>query len=216
MLSRIGRRRWMAGQVMPAFALLLGLGIVPVVGLAVDGGLVLAAHAELDGVATAAAEGGAGALDVRELQATGRIQLCTRPADPTGCGNGIGSADLVLEQIVAAAGLGSCRPLLGSPPGNLWESGPGPVAPAAVGRGCAYTYLSGCAAGLGAGATPTYAPTAPAELRVYLWRPVSLNLLALVGITTVEVSAAGTARLAHGFATDVASGSLPATPVRCG
>ncbi len=209
------RRRAAAGQVLPAFALLLGLVLLPVAGLAVDGGTVLVAHADLAGVAQAAAEGGAGALDVRALEATGIVRLCTAPDDPTGCSNGVGSADLVLGRILAAAGLGSCGPLPGSPPGDLWESGPGPEAPPAVGSGCAYAYLGGCAAGQGARAAPTYAPTAADELRVYLWRAVPLHLLALFGLRSVEVAATGIALLAPGFGSAVPGAPVSAAPVIC-
>jgi len=204
-----------AGQLIPAFAILLGLVLLPIAGLAVDGAGVLDAHAQLAGLAAAAAEGGAGALDVRELEATGIFQLCTGPVDPTGCGNEVGSADLVLARVVAAAGLGPCHPLAGSPPGNLWESGPGPVPPVAVGRGCAYTFLSGCASGLGARAAPTYAPAAPVEVRVYLWRPVALHLLALLGLRSVEVAGSGIARLAHGFGSSLLGAPTPSTAVVC-
>ncbi|HUY96538.1 MAG TPA: pilus assembly protein TadG-related protein [Verrucomicrobiae bacterium] len=198
------------GQVLPAFAILLGLVLLPIAGLAVDGGTVLEAHADLLGVAEAAAQGGADALDVRRLEATGIFQLCTVPDDPTGCGNGIGSADLVLGRIIAAADLGGCRPLPGAPPGDVWETGPPPAPAGMVGSGCAYAFLAGCASGLGSQARSTYAPAAPAEVRVYLWRAVALHLLALLGFRSVEVTATGVALLAHGFGSATPSRPAPA------
>ena len=58
------RSRAQRGQILPIFCLLLALLLLPVTGLAVDGGLLLSTHATLVGTAQAAAEAAAQAVDV--------------------------------------------------------------------------------------------------------------------------------------------------------
>ena len=69
------------GQILPVFCLLLALLLLPVAGLAVDGGVLLSSHASLVGAAEATAEDAAQAVkrdryrarkDVPALHRTGR------------------------------------------------------------------------------------------------------------------------------------------------
>ena len=194
------------GQVLPLFAIMLGLALLPVVGLAVDGALVLDAHARLAGSAQAVAEDGAAALDVAAFTASGVFRICTAPVAAGSCGNGVGSAPAVLDRGAAALGLPPCRPFPGAPPGDVFLVVP--PDPAATGpAGCVYAFVAGCAAGLGAQPAPGYAPLAPVELRVVLWRPVPLRILGLLGWHQVEVRAAASALLAHGYRTPVGGGA---------
>lgn len=62
-------RREQSGQVLPLFAILLVLLLLPVTALAVDGGLLVSAHSQLVGTAQAAAEAGSQAVDVTALKA---------------------------------------------------------------------------------------------------------------------------------------------------
>src|ERR1039458_2657701 len=84
------RQKGQCGQILPLFALMLALLLLPVTALAVDGGLLLSAHANLVGTAQAAAEAGSQAIDVTALDLSGTFQLCGSPDGGPDCGNGVG------------------------------------------------------------------------------------------------------------------------------
>ncbi|HUY61069.1 MAG TPA: hypothetical protein VMW49_04260 [Candidatus Dormibacteraeota bacterium] len=191
------------GQVLPLFAIMLGLALLPVVGLAVDGAMVLDAHARLAGSAQAVAEDGAAALDVSAFTTSGVFRLCTAPAGDGACANGVGSAPAIIDRGVAALGLPACRPFPGAPPGDVFLVDPADPAPASGPSGCAYAFVAGCAAGLGDQPGPGYAPRAPVEVRVVLWLPVPLRILGLLGWHQVEIRAQARALLTHGYRTPV-------------
>ncbi len=210
-----GRER-ARGQVLPLFAIMLGLALLPVVGLAVDGAMVLDAHARLVGSAQTVAEDGAAALDVAAFTASGVFRLCTVPAGDGSCANGVGSAPAVLDRGAAALGLPACRPFPGAPPGDVFLANPGDPTATGGPSGCAYAFIAGCAAGLGDQPGPGYAPTAPVEVRVVLWRPVPLRILGLLGWHQVEIQAQARALLAHGYRTPVGA-AIPGDAARgCG
>jgi uncharacterized membrane protein len=58
------------GQVL-VLTLVVGLGLLAILGLVADGGLLLARHRELQGIADAAARAGAGQLDEATYRASG-------------------------------------------------------------------------------------------------------------------------------------------------
>lgn len=176
------------GQILPLFALMLTLLLLPVAGLAVDGGLVLARHASLVGTAQAAAEAGSQAVDQTWLSRTGGFRLCTSPDGGPDCGNGVGSVLAVVEAAVASSPgprLDHCQTVGQS---QLRRQGR---------AGCRLALLGSCGAGVATG------------VRVLLWEPARLPLLGLGPLGGLTVSAASTSWLAHGPSDPGVPGLLP-------
>ncbi|MFZ0996136.1 MAG: pilus assembly protein TadG-related protein [Candidatus Dormiibacterota bacterium] len=177
------------GQILPVFCLLLALLLLPVAGLAVDGGVLLSSHASLVGVAEAAAEAAAQAVDVTAIDHGGSFQLCVQPDGSANCGNGIGTVGEVVEESVAAA-----YPASGP---SCFDYGTSRI-PSALppGDGCAFAVTLNCR-----GAT---APSVPVQasgsgVMVMIWQTVQLPLLVFPGWTSVRLRATSTAWMEHGF-----------------
>ncbi len=183
-----------AGQLLPLFALMLPLLLLPVTALAVDGGILLMQHSQLVATAESAAETGSQAVDVTALRVTGAFRVCVVPDGGAGCGNGIGDAQQVVADAVqaqlpfaarhCAMVVGVLRPVAGQP------------------QGCEVELRTRCerlsgAMGLDQG------------IQVLLWRTEHMPLLGLGPWSQLVVQAQATAWLAHGYATPILGGGAP-------
>ncbi len=192
--SAVGER----GQLLPLFALMLPLLLLPVTALAVDGGVLLTSHANLVATAQAAAEAGSQAVDVTALASTGQFQLCLVPQGGASCGNGVGTVAQVVSSAVDAGLPVAGRACALVAAGSL---SPAPGHPA----GCELVLRTRCqdiggVAGLDDG------------IEVLVWRTESMPLLALGPWAHLVVQATATAWLAHGYLQPVQSGSTMGPP----
>ncbi|HUY08240.1 MAG TPA: pilus assembly protein TadG-related protein [Candidatus Dormibacteraeota bacterium] len=189
------------GQILPIFSLMLALLLLPVAGLAVDGGLLMASHATAVGAAQAAAEAAAQAVDVTAVQNDDTFQLCAVPDGGATCGNGVGTVGEVVDEVIAAS--------YPSQPPVCTDEGtaPLPVAPA-QGLGCAFDVVSSCALATSAGSD---SGPPPEGVSVLTWQTVQLPISLFPGWTSVRLRASATAWMEHGFAepssTSVSGGS---------
>lgn len=168
------------GQILPLFAMLLALLLMPVAALAIDGGLLISKQSSLEGTAQAAAEAGSQSIDVTALSRSGVFQLCVAPDGGPSCGNGVGSVQSVVQSVVQAggiAGFGTCR-VVGAP-----------TLHAGQGSGCELTVRSGCG---GHGLNRAVGVT------VVLWRPARLAVLTAGPWADLTLRASATSWLAHG------------------
>lgn len=182
-----------AGQILPLFALMLALLLLPVTALAVDGGLLLQTHANLEATAQSAAESGSQAVDVTALDRSGQFELCTGPDGGSTCGNGVGDVAQVVAQSAYPGSGGSCAMVA------LAQLGPARGEAA----GCELALRSLCqrAGGGAAGAT---------GVTVLLWRTVAMPLLSLGPWASIVVRAEATAWLAQGYSRQISgAASLP-------
>lgn len=180
------RQRGQSGQILPLFALMLVLLLLPVTALAVDGGLLLSAHANLVGTAEAAAEAGSQAIDITALDVSGTFQLCGSPDGDQECGNGVGDVAEVVNAVVDAGVAGSaqnCQQVLEA---NL-------VPAAAEPSGCRLALLSHCPSVSSPGAAP------PEGVAILLWKTAQLPLLGFGSWSSVVMQAAATSWMAHGY-----------------
>ncbi len=195
----IADRVWgrQTAQILPLFALMLALLILPVAALAVDGGLLLQTRSELQAEAQASAESGSQAVDVLALDRTGQFQLCTVPDGNSTCGNGVGGVTQVVDQSVSPRYLGTGCVLVD--PHHL-TPGRGRA------HGCELALRSRCrpANGQAVGAT---------GVTVLLWRTVAMPLLALGPWALVAVRGEATAWLAHGYGRAISAPTV--TVSRC-
>lgn len=186
-------RACQTGQLLPLFALLLPLLLLPVTALAVDGGVLLLDHAQLIATAQAAAEAGSQAVNVNLLKTTGEFAVCEAPLGRGDCGNGIGGAAGVVTAVVSAqlSGVaGLCvteasvplRPLAGRP------------------QGCVLAVRTRCQRFLGVIGVEQ-------GIAVLVWRSGQMPLLGLGPWSQLRIEARATAWLAHGYATPVVTGS---------
>jgi hypothetical protein len=184
-----GSRHKQQGQILPIFCIMLTLLLLPVAGLAVDGGLLLSSHATLVGAVQAAAEAGSQAIDVTALEQHATFQLCETPDGGADCGNGVGTVAEVVSDVISATDLSS--------PSNCVDEGFSPLPQALPGpSGCAFEVLSKC----GSRGTQATGPVEPADgVEVVGWRTVELPLLVFPGWTTVLLRATTTSWLEHGF-----------------
>jgi hypothetical protein len=187
----ISKSRAERGQILPIFCLMLALLLLPVTGLAVDGGTLLSAHAHLAGAAQAAAEAAAQAVDVTALQRHDAFELCTVPDGGADCGNGVGTVGEVVTDVVSASYQGA--------PSWCANDGVGPLhSPPSRGSGCAFTVDSTCSsvdvAALGEGARAD-------GVTVRTWQTIQLPLLVFPGWSSVRLTSSATAWMQHGFAT---------------
>ena len=177
------------GQILPIFCLMLALLLLPVTGLAVDGGLLLSTHATLVGTAQAAAEAAAQAVDVTAVQDDDAFQLCDRPDGGATCGNGVGTVGEVVAEVIRASYPGS--------PSSCTNEATAPVPSAPTqGSGCAFAVVSNCA--LAANARSITGPP-PDGVTVLTWQTVQLPLSVFPGWTSVRLRASATAWMEHGF-----------------
>lgn len=182
-------RREQSGQVLPLFAILLVLLLLPVTALAVDGGLLVSAHSQLVGTAQAAAEAGSQAVDVTALESSGSIVICSLAEPGTSCGNGIGDVSQVVGSVVTAsypAVTGQCS--LVSPSDLVPASG--------TAAGCELAVTTRCQAASGQ-------IQFQQGVTVLLWRTASIPLLTLGPWSKVAMSAKATAWLTHGYGAPV-------------
>jgi len=188
------RKKGQRGQILPLFALMLALLLLPVTALAVDGGLLLSAHANLVGTAQAAAEAGSQAIDVTALDLSGTFQLCGSPDGGPDCGNGVGDVAQVVSGVVDAGVAGpaeSCPEVL--------EASLVPVA--AEPSGCRLALLSHCPND----ASPDPAP--PEGVAVLVWKTAQLPLLGFGKWSSVVMQATATSWMAHGYGSAVPTAS---------
>jgi hypothetical protein len=165
---------------------MLAFLLLPVTALAVDGGLLLSAHADLVGTAEAAAESGSQAIDVTAMDLSGKFQLCGSPDGGTDCGNGVGDVAEVVDEIVDAGMPGPVRSCQEVPRASL--------APAAgVASGCRLVLLSKCQDRSGAG------PQLNEGVAVDIWATAQLPLLGFGPWSSVVMQASATSWMAHGF-----------------
>jgi hypothetical protein len=178
------------GQILPVFCLLLALLILPVGGLAVDGGVLLSSHASLVGAAQAAAEGAAQAVDVTALEHGGAFQLCIVPDGSATCGNGIGTVGQVVDESITA--------IYQDSPASCVDYGTSQL-PSALppGAGCAFDVMSNCQR---AGEAPSSIPLPADGVAVVIWQTIQLPLLVFPGWTSVKLHATSAAWMEHGFA----------------
>ncbi len=179
------------GQILPLFALLLVMLLLPVAALAVDGGLILSRHAELVGEAQAAAEAGSQAVDQTALSRSGTFQLCTTADGGPECGNGVGNVLEVVNEVVGssgAAGVTQCVQVPAMP------------VPAPGGSGCYLVVLSPCGAG-----------GPPLGVEVAIWAPAVIPLAGLGPLGAIHLRAEATSWLAHG----IGATSRPPVLPRC-
>jgi len=185
-----------AGQILPLFALLLALLLLPVTALAVDGGLLLSTHASVVATAQSAAESGAEAVDVNALERSGSFQLCGAPDGNQTCGNGVGDVAAVVTAVVdagvAGAGL-TCRQVAAA------DLKPTP------GRrtGCELALLQSCP-------RPAAGAATAQGVSVLLWQTSQMPLLAIGAWSSIVIQGSATAWMEHGFGQPV-----PDPPVPC-
>ncbi|MGH7642164.1 MAG: pilus assembly protein TadG-related protein [Candidatus Dormibacteria bacterium] len=177
------------GQILPIFCLLLALLLLPVTGLAVDGGLLMSSHATLVGVAQAAAEAAAQAVDVTAIQSDDVFQLCATPDGGPTCGNGVGTVGDVVGQVIRAS-----YPTV--PSRCIDESGSPLSSVADQSAGCAFAMRSNCGSVALASAA---GGTIPDGVAVLTWRTVELPLSVFPGWTSVRLSASAVAWMEHGY-----------------
>ncbi|MGH7639914.1 MAG: pilus assembly protein TadG-related protein [Candidatus Dormibacteria bacterium] len=180
------------GQILPLFCLILALLLLPVAGLAVDGGLLLSDHATLVGAAQGAAEAAAQAVDVTALEKSGSFDLCATADGGPSCGNGVGDVGTVVAEV-----LDSGDPSL---PDACRDQGGAPL-PARPGgaQGCAFRLLASvCPGAAGMGATGS----GWQGVEVRAWRTVRLPLLAFASWGSVRITAQATAFMEHGFGSE--------------
>ncbi|MHB1527344.1 MAG: pilus assembly protein TadG-related protein [Candidatus Dormibacteria bacterium] len=178
------------GQILPLFALLLALLLLPVAALAVDGGLLLSTHANLVATTQSAAESGAQAVDVTALDRTGSFQLCGAPDGNPTCGNGVGDVAAVVAEVVDAGTAGpglTCRQVaavdLAPVPGQR--------------TGCELALLGGCPVG----------SSVWTGVSVLLWKTSQMPLLGLGDWSSILIQGRATAWMTHGFGRPVPTGS---------
>ncbi len=179
------------GQILPLFAVLLVMLLLPVAALAVDGGLILSRHAELVGEAQAAAEAGSQAVDQTALSRSGTFQLCAAADGGPECGNGVGNVLEVVNEVVSssgAAGVTHCSQV--------------PAIPARVpgASGCDLVVLSPCGAG-----------GPPLGVEVTIWAPARLPLAGVGPLGSISLRGEATSWLAHG----IGATAMPPVLPRC-
>ncbi|MGC8473273.1 MAG: hypothetical protein ACP5PW_02550 [Candidatus Dormibacteria bacterium] len=178
-MTTADRRARQRGQILPLFALLLAMLLLPVAALAVDGGLILTRHAELVGEAQAAAEAGAQAVDQTALSQNGTFQLCVTADGGPDCGNGVGNVLAVVNEVMsssAVAGINRCIRVTAIP------------AFLAGASGCDLAVLSPCGAG-----------GPPLGVEVAVWAPAEMPLAGVGPLGTLRLRAEATSWLAHGI-----------------
>jgi hypothetical protein len=177
------------GQILPVFCLLLALLLLPVAGLAVDGGVLLSSHASLVGAAEATAEDAVQAVNVTAIERGGTFQLCTVPDGSANCGNGIGTVGQVVDESISATDPGSPESCVD------YGTNPLPATPATV-DGCAFAVMSNCHRV----SEPLAPVSSPADgVAVVIWQTVQLPLLVFPGWASVKLHATSTAWMEHGF-----------------
>ena len=192
------RHQPQGGQILPLFALMLALLLMPVTALAVDGGLLISSHASLAATAQSAAESGAQAVDVTALDRSGTFQLCGVPDGNPTCGNGVGDVAAVVAAVVDAgvAGPGlTCR-----------QVEPVDLTPAPGQRtGCELALLGACPGGRVPAGSSLWQ-----GVSVLLWKTSQMPLLALGGWSSILIQGRATAWMVHGFGQPV-----PTLPAPC-
>lgn len=188
------RQKGQCGQILPLFALMLALLLLPVTALAVDGGLLLSAHANLVGTAQAAAEAGSQAIDVTALDLSGTFQLCGSPDGGPDCGNGVGDVAEVVSEVGDAGVAGPAQSCQEVPAASL-------VPVATEPSGCRLALLSHCPNGSSPGAAP------PEGVAVVLWKTAQLPLLGFGRWSSVMMQATATSWMAHGYGSPVPTAS---------
>ncbi|MGH7610226.1 MAG: pilus assembly protein TadG-related protein [Candidatus Dormibacteria bacterium] len=194
-----------SGQILPLFALLLALLLLPVAGLAVDGGTLVSDHATLVGAVQAAAEAGSQALDVTALTNRDTYALCAIPDGGEDCGNGIGSVSDLIETTLAASYPSLGRTCTLVPLSAIAGAG-------RTGPGCDYALLADCRTA-NSGPRPAPDPLAAAGVEVAAWNTVGLPLLAFGAWKRVAVRATSDSWLEHGFGP--ASARVGSGPIQC-
>jgi hypothetical protein len=187
------------GQILPVFCLLLALLLLPVGGLAVDGGVLLSSYANLAGAAEATAETAAQAVNVTAIDQGDAFQLCVAPDGGPSCGNGIGTVGEAVNESISAADPGlrlSCSD----------HGTSGLPSTLSTGDGCAFALLSHCGSA-GAPSVPLQAPES--GVAVLIWRTVQLPLLVFPGWTSVRLRATSAAWMEHGFGSQTVAGESP-------
>lgn len=185
------RRSCARGQILPLFAMLLALLLMPLAALSVDGGLLISKQSTLEGTAQAAAEAGSQTIDVSALTRTGVFELCVAPDGGSTCGNGVGTVLTVVQAVVDAGvegQMGHCQIVAAS---DLRSR---------AGAGCEVAVVPGCAPP----GTPQATPRA-LGVTVLLWRPARLAVLTAGPWADLTLRASATSWLAHGSGGDVAS-----------
>ncbi len=178
-MTTADRRARQRGQILPLFALLLAILLLPVAALAVDGGLILSRHAELVGEAQAAAEAGSQAVDQTALSQNGTFQLCVAADGGPDCGNGVGNVLDVVNEVIsssAGAGVNRCTQVTAIP------------AQFAGASGCDMTVLAPCGA-----------DGPPLGVEVTIWAPAEIPLAGIGPLGTLRLRAEATSWLAHGI-----------------
>lgn len=189
-MERCRRPKTQHGQILPIFCLMLAMLLLPVAGLAVDGGLLMSSHATLVGAAQAAAEAAAQAVDVTAIQDDDTFQLCAVPDGGANCGNGVGTVGDVVSQVISASYPGS--------PTDCTDEGTDPLsATSTQGSGCAFDILTRCASATSTGAV---ASSSPDGVAVLTWQTIQLPLSVFPGWSSSRLSASATAWMEHGFA----------------
>jgi len=179
--------RHQAGQILPLFALLLALLLLPVTALAVDGGLLLSAHAGVVATAQSAAESGAEAVDVVALDRSGTFQLCGVPDGNATCGNGVGDVAEVVTAVVDAG--------LTGPQVTCQQVTPADLTPTrGQSMGCEVALLGACPGGSGA-----VGPGIGQGVAVLVWKTSQMPLLAIGAWSSILIQGRATAWMAHGF-----------------
>jgi Flp pilus assembly protein TadG len=176
------------GQILPVFCLLLALLLLPVCGLAVDGGVLLSSHASLVGAAEATAEAAAQAVNVTAIDHGDAFQLCVAPDGGPSCGNGIGTVGEVVDESISAAYPGSRAPCSDYGSNGL----PSALPP---GDGCAFALISNCQPA----ATGPSPQASENGVVVMIWQTVQPPLFVFPGWTSVKLRATSTAWMEHGF-----------------
>ncbi len=183
------RARKQRGQILPIFCLLLALLLLPVAGLAVDGGLALSSHATLVGATQSAAEAAAQAVDVTALENYDIFRLCTAPDGGPDCGNGLGTVGEVVADV-----LRSTYPTL---PATCTNEHIHPQGTEVVGSsGCAFDVIANCEDESSVGSSVGVIPD---EVEVLAWQTLPLPLLVFPGWTDIHLNASATAWMEHGF-----------------
>lgn len=185
------RRRCARGQILPLFAMLLALLLMPLAALSVDGGLLISKQSTLEGTAQAAAEAGSQTIDVSALSRTGVFQLCVAADGGSTCGNGVGTVLTVVQAVVDAGVQGQMGPCQLVAASDLRSR---------AGIGCDVAVLPGCAPPGSPNATPR-----ALGVRVLLWLPARLAVLTAGPWADLTLRASATSWLAHGSGGEVAS-----------
>lgn len=189
--------RHQAGQILPLFALLLALLLLPITALAVDGGLLLSAHAGVVATAQSAAQSGAEAVDVVALDRSGTFQLCGAPDGNPTCGNGVGDVAEVVTAVVDAGVSGpwvTCQQVASS---DLTPT-------RGQSRGCEVALLGACPGGSG-----SVGPGIGQGVAVLVWQTSQMPLLAIGAWSSILIQGRATAWMAHGFGQPVPNRPAP-------